>query len=287
MENLKIWNEEMPLFDKEIKNKENENAATLIPFLVEDDEDELLEEKPKTPKKRSAFIICGGGFYEKCETQIAEKFARWLNFYGIHAFVLNYRILPYKHPASLLDAKRAIRYIRYNAEKLNINPEKIGIMGFSSGGHLAGLVSTFFDQFEHEKQDEIDKLSARPDLTVLCYPAISLCENYANKDISKNLINNDKDLLNTLSLEKNAHDNMPQTFIWHTVKDSIVSVQNTLQYCTALKEKNVDFELHIFNYGEHGLDFAQVIDGTNQWSELLKTLLKREHFVEKQSYRWL
>lgn len=280
MEKIKLWEKNMPFFDESITNEENLYGGTIIPYLVEEEEGDI--------KKRGAMLICPGGGYEFCSENEGENVARWLNFFGINAFVLNYRVAPYRFPVPLIDAKRAIRYVRYNAKKFNIDPDKVGIMGFSAGGHLAGTLCEFFDKFEEEPQDEIDKVSARPDIAVLSYPVISLCEDYAHKSSVLNLLGNfESPLLRELSLEKNVRGDMPKTFIWHTVEDETVDVRNSMEFGLALKDKNVPFYLHIFQNGGHGLCLAENIEGTRAWTNLLKVLLKDEGFVERQSYRWL
>ena len=278
MENIKLWEKDMPLFDENIKNEENKFAGTITPYLVDEEDDEI--------KKRGAMLLLPGGGYGFCSDE-GEKMARWLNFFGVNAFVLKYREAPYKHPEPIIDAKRAIRYIRYNADKFNIDPNKVGVLGFSAGGHLAGCVAEFFDKFEQENKDEIDKICAKPDLAVLCYPVVSLCESYAHEGSANNLVGEDNELKKMLSLEKNVREDMPEMFLWHTLEDTAVNAINTLELGVALKNKNVPYSLHIFNKGAHGSVLAENIEETKQWSDCLKTLLKNKGFVDKQSYRWL
>ena len=273
-----LWEKNIPLFDENITNEENKNACQIDAYLLEDEFDD--------EKIRGAIVILPGGGYEFCSDE-GEKMARWVNFFGLNAFVVRYRVAPYKNPASLIDAKRAIRYVRYNAEKFKINPDKVGLIGFSAGGHLAGLVSEFFDKFEEYNTDEIDKISAKPNLTVLSYPVVSLCESYAHKGSANNLAGDDDKLKELLSLEKNVREDMPEMFIWHTINDEAVSVVNSLALAIALKEKNVDYSLHIYKNGGHGTVLAENIEETRQWTEALKVILKNRQFVDKQSYRWL
>ncbi len=278
METYNLWENNIPLYDENIKNIENNNCCQIDAYLVEDEFDE--------EKIRGAMVILPGGGYGFCSDE-GEKMARWLNFFGINAFVVRYRVAPYKHPAPLLDAKRAIRYVRHNAEKFSIDPNKVGILGFSAGGHLAGLVAEFFDKFEETAQDEIDKISAKPDLAVLCYPVVSLCEDYAHQGSATNLVGDNEELKNMLSLEKNVREDMPEMFLWHTLEDVAVSAINSLQMGIALKNKNVPYSLHIFNKGAHGSVLAENIEGTKEWSDSLKSILKSRGFIDKQSYRWL
>lgn len=279
METYNLWQKDIPLFDENIKNEENKNCCTIDAYMVEDELDEV--------KIRGAMIILPGGGYGLCSSSEGEKMARWLNFFGINAFVVKYRVAPYKHPAPIIDAKRAIRYVRYNAEKFNIDPNKVGVIGFSAGGHLAGCVAEFFDKFETDVQDEIDKVCAKPNLVVLSYPVVSLCEDYAHQGSAQNLVGEDMELRKMLSLEKNVREDMPEMFMWHTLEDSLVSAINTLQFGIALKEKNVPYSLHIFKKGEHGCVLAENVEETKQWTDCLKMLLKNKGFIDKQSYRWL
>ena len=278
METYNLWENNIPLYDENIKNIENNNCCQIDAYLVEDEFDE--------EKIRGAMIILPGGGYGFCSDE-GEKMARWLNFFGINAFVVRYRVAPYKHPSPLLDAKRAIRYVRHNAEKFSIDPNKVGILGFSAGGHLAGLVAEFFDKFEETAQDEIDKISAKPDLAVLCYPVVSLCEDYAHQGSATNLVGDNEELKNMLSLEKNVREDMPEMFLWHTLEDVAVSAINSLQMGIALKNKNVPYSLHIFIFCAHGSVLAENIEGTKEWSDSLKSILKSRGFIDKQSYRWL
>lgn len=270
MQKFNLWEKDIPLYDESIKNEENAKSFTIEAYLVDEDDD----------KKRSAMVILPGGGYRICSDE-GEKFANWLNFLGINAFVVRYRVAPYRHPAPIIDAKRAIRYVRYNAEKFNVDVNKVGVIGFSAGGHLAGCVCEFFNKFEEGAQDEIDKMSAKPDLGVLCYPVVSLCEDFAHQGSTNNLLGESLELRKALSVEKNVREDMPEMFIWHTLEDTIVSAVNSLELSKALKEKNVKHSLHIFNNGEHGSVLAENIEGTKQWSECLKQVLKDKGFLDR------
>ncbi len=269
METYKLWEKDIPLFDENIKNEENSNSFTLEAYFT----DEHLDGNP-----RSAMLILPGGGYRICSNE-GERFANWLNFLGVNAFVLRYRVAPYRHPAPIIDAKRAIRYIRYNAEKFNINPEKIGVIGFSAGGHLAGCLCEYFDKFEEYSRDEIDKISAKPNLAVLSYPVVSMCEDYAHQGSTNNLLGDSLELRKSLSLEKNVREDMPEMFIWHTLEDSVVSAVNSLELSKALKNKNVPHSLHIYNNGDHGSVLAENIEGTRHWSNCLKEVLRDRGFL--------
>lgn len=265
MTNVKLW-ELPPMYDENLNTEDNANCPTLDVYAIDDG------------KIHSCFIICPGGGYSHRADHEGGNIAEALNKEGISAFVLNYRVAPYHHPVELTDAKRAVRYVRYYADKYNIDPDKIGIMGFSAGGHLACSEAEYYDKFESEHKDEIDKVNARPDLLGLCYPVIT-----AGKDISHNrsmdcLLGDDKELMGAMSCEDNVRDDMPPVFLWHTFADASVDCRNSLAMAAALKEKGIPCELHLFPDGRHGSDLASDIEGTKQWFSLFINWLKRNDF---------
>ncbi len=268
MERIKIWDNNIPLFDENIKNEENKFAGTITPFLINDNE----------AKKRSCIIICEGGSYAR-HSYTCEEEAKWFNSLGINCFIVNYRVYPYKHPVPLIDVKRAIRYVRYNAEKFNINPEKIGIVGFSAGGHLAGSACLFFDKFEQNIIDEIDKVSAKPNLAILNYPVVSMCENFRHENSAKNLCGEEQELFEKLSLEKNVRKDIPKMMIWHTLEDSIVSSKNSISFITELEKKGAQFEFHLVRKGEHGLKIFEDNKDAKKILYLIKQFLEDEEYT--------
>lgn len=267
MENFKIWQEKTPLFNLAFQNEANENAPSVDAFLIEDN------------KKHGAVIICPGGRYNHRSDKEGAPVAKWLNSMGINAFVLNYRVNPYTHPAPILDLKRAIRFIRYKADKFNVDVNKVGVMGFSAGGHLAGMLAEHYDEFEIMHYDEIDKINAKPDMLCLCYPVVTLLESYGHLPSVENLFNEPSDLVISLSLEKSVRPEIPPTFIWHTVEDESVSVINSLEMGKSLREAKVPFELHVFPDGKHGMALSDEVEGTGQWKELYKNWLNRIGFI--------
>jgi acetyl esterase/lipase len=144
--------------------------------------------RPASPDG-SAIVICPGGGYGHLAAHEAEPPARWLNSLGVTAFVLKYRLGPrYQHPAPMLDAARAIRFVRANAQQWNLDPKRIGILGFSAGGHLSATISTHFDDGDASAADPIDRVSSRPDLAILLYPVITLADPWAHAGSRKNLL---------------------------------------------------------------------------------------------------
>lgn len=223
---------------------------------------------------KGAVILFPGGSYAAKMEHEGLTMAKWLNSIGITSFVADYRVAPYKHPAELSDAQRAVRYVRANSDKYGIDKRKIAVMGFSAGGHLAGSVSVHYDKKFYEPTDEIDKVSARPDATILGYSVIDMHE-YRDDFSRSNLIGSrplekDKDFM---SLQLQVNENTPQTFLWHIAEDPIVPVENTLLYAAALSKNNVPYEMHIYPYGSHGMGLAKDNQHVSQWTVALEKWL--------------
>ena len=256
---INLWESNIPGFDLSIDQK----APNITPYLV------------KTAKPCGAVIVCpGGGYWGKAEHESAP-IAHWLNNAGISAFVLDYRVAPYKHPYPMLDAQRAIRMVRYHASKWNILPDKIGMLGFSAGGHLTSTAGTHFDFGSPQASDPVEQTSCRPDAMVLCYPVISF-HKYRHIGSMVALLGerSPKDLRMLLSNETQVTPQTPPTFIWHTANDDGVPVGNSLLFAGALSKHHVPFELHVFPAGAHGLGLAIHDPVVSQWTGLCATWLK-------------
>lgn len=264
---INVWNGTPIGYNKDYDNEHNKNMPQLEEFIVKDG------------KKHSCFIIFPGGGYDHMSDHEGANVAEELNKYGISAFVFYYRVAPYAHPIYIYDVKRAIRYVRYNAEKYNIDADKIGVMGFSAGGHLASVLAEHYDHYEYDAIDEIDSVSARPNALGMCYPVVSIVKNIKHQRSSDNISGGDEEARLALSSELSVREDMPPTFIWHTFEDKSVDCRNSLEMAMALKKKGCSFELHIFPEGKHGLDLAKDIDGTNQWFALYINWLKRIGFI--------
>ncbi|UUZ92897.1 alpha/beta hydrolase [Paenibacillus sp. P25] len=200
-----------------------------------------------------------GGGYGRRAAHEGEPIARWLNGLGVSAFVVHYRVAPYRHPNPLMDAQRAIRTVRHRAEAYRVDPQRIGILGFSAGGHLASAAGTHFDDGDSGSQDPIERESSRPDLLILCYPVISMSSAFMHEGSRNNLIGQQADsaLAEHLSSELQVTEQTPPTFIWHTADDAAVPVENALMFATALRRNKVPFELHVYESGDHGLGLAE------------------------------
>jgi acetyl esterase/lipase len=231
----------------------------------------------------AAVLVCpGGGYGVLAYDHEGHQVAKWFNSIGVSAAVLKYRLGPkYHHPAPLNDAQRGLRYLRANAAQLGIDPHRIGVMGFSAGGHLASTLSTHFDAGQADAADPIDRVSCRPDFSILCYPVISIGSDYGHKGSLKNLLgeNPDPELVKSLNNETQVTAETPPTFLFHTAEDAGVKVQNALVYYTALMEKGVKAELHVYQNGPHGVGLAPGDPVLSTWKERLHDWLRTNGFL--------
>ncbi len=240
--------------------------------------------QPETVKPTgTAMLVCpGGGYGVLASDHEGQQVAKWLNTIGVTAVVLKYRLGPrYHHPAPLTDAQRGLRYIRAHAADLGIAPDRVGVMGFSAGGHLASTLSTHFDAGRADSPDPIERESCRPDFAVLAYPVISFTADFSHRGSARNLLgeNPDPELLKSLSHETQVTDQTPPTFLFHTGEDKGVPVQNSLVYYQALVEHGVPAELHVYQNGPHGVGLAPGDPVLSTWTERLTAWLKGGGFL--------
>jgi acetyl esterase/lipase len=237
-----------------------------------------LTHYPAPPDKANgtAVVICpGGGYGHLAIDHEGHEIAKWLNGHGVAAFMLKYRIAPrYHHPAPLQDAQRALRTVRARAEEWKVDPRRIGIWGFSAGGHLASTAGTHFDDGNTSAADPVEHVSCRPDFMILCYPVITLKPPYAHMGSRNNLLGKDPDpkLVESLSNDTQVTARTPPTFLMHTDSDAGVVPENSVLFYLALRKAKVPAELHIFEKGPHGVGLAQrVMDnpGLARWSNQL------------------
>ena len=268
---------------------------TEIPNSQKSSEDEVVEkedvvrisfvQKPtlevylptKRHATRQAVIICpGGGYRYLAYDWEGTDIAKWFNSKGITAFVLKYRLpnsksIKVSYEAPLQDAQRAVRLVRSQSDKWGIDPNKIGIMGFSAGGHLASTLGAQFDKPNNFKESSIDTISARPDFMVLIYPVVTMQSNYTHNGSKLNLLgkNPANELLNQYSNELQVTENTPSTFIVHSQDDKSVSVENSLNLYKALKDKSVKTEMHLYPEGGHGFSLALNKGHLQTWTDRL------------------
>lgn len=225
-----LWEKEAP----HAKGETAEDRPHLIPYIVNENEN------------HAAVVICPGGGYVRRADHEGEPIAKWLNSLGISAFILHYRVAPYKHPVPLIDAQRAISLVRYRADEWNI---------------------------------KIDKESSRPNIAILCYPVISFSR-FIHEGSMNNLIGDhaEQTLREYLSSENNISESTPPVFMWHTADDASVPVGNALVFADALSEKKIPFELHIFQSGRHGLGLAMDEPDVASWTMTCETWLRKQGF---------
>ncbi|RCW61830.1 MULTISPECIES: alpha/beta hydrolase [Halanaerobium] len=260
---LDIWNGQIPGY-----KKTDDFAPLLKKYLLDTEK-----------VKKSVLIFPGGGYTHRAEHE-GKEVAQFLNKNGFNAFVLHYRVAPYRFPYPLLDALRAVKYIRSNADKWKVNKNKIAVMGFSAGGHLASIVGTNNDLYRNIYREKLKDYSFDQDLVeaensmvnaqILAYPVISAGK-FAHQGSVDNLLGNSpsQKLLDLFSTEKNICKKTAPGFIWHTADDASVPVENTILFCRALSEANINFESHIFPQGRHGLGLAAENEYVSKWSDLV------------------
>lgn len=213
---------------------------------------------PADPKSATgaAVVVCPGGGYGGLADHEGRDYALWLNQRGISAFVLKYRLGSngYRHPAMMRDVQRAVRTVRAQAEKLGVDPARIGVMGSSAGGHLTSTAVTLFAAGDPDSTDPVERVSSRPDFGILCYPVVSM-HIHAHGGSRRNLLGEDPsdELLDLLSGELQVTADTPPCFIWHTWEDPAVDVENSLQFAAALRKHKVPFDLHVYQDGVHGI----------------------------------
>jgi acetyl esterase/lipase len=234
---------------------------------------------PRTMREGTpAMVVCpGGGYQNLASNHEGRQVANFLNSLGIAAFVLKYRLGPkYHHPVELGDAARAIRTLRAHAAEWRLDASRIGIMGFSAGGHLAMTASTWSDAGNAQAPDPVDRASSRPDFAVLGYPVISMTAEWTHKGSQKNLLGDpaDPELAKRLSGENAVSKDTPPTFIFQTNEDTTVPAENAVYYYLALRKAGVPAELHVFEKGAHGVGLANDIPSLSPWSSLLATWLR-------------
>ncbi len=231
------------------------------------------------PQKTQTGVIVfpGGGYVWLATDHEGAQIADWLNSYGISAFVLRYRLGPkYHHPIELGDAQRAVRYVKLHAGEYGIDAHKIGVWGFSAGGHLASSVGTHFDAGKSDSSDPVEQQSCRPDFLVLAYPVITFHEPYLHRGSRDALLgkNPDPKLVDLLSNETQVTKDTPPAFLFHTADDETVPSQNSTMFYDALRKAGVPAEVHIFEHGRHGVGLARDNPELSIWPDLLAMWLK-------------
>jgi acetyl esterase/lipase len=253
------------------------NGAPGAQGTADEDKPSLTPYLAKTPNGTAVIICPGGSYIHLSMEKEGSDVAKWLNSLGISAFVLKYRLGPkYHHPVMIDDAQRAIRTVRTRAASMHIQPDRIGIFGFSAGGHLASTAATHFDTGNPNAPDPIDRAGSRPDFAILAYPVISLNSEYTHTGSRDNLLGKSPDpkLLDELSNDQKITPQTPPTFLFHTSADRTVPVENSVRFYLALRKAGVPAEMHIFENGAHGAGLAPTDATLSAWPPLLANWLR-------------
>lgn len=279
-ETIKLWPQEIP-FSTGIITEEIHSDGGRVRNIQDPTITVYLPEKEKATS--AAVVICpGGGYWLLAINHEGHDIAKWFNEFGVAGIVVKNRLptsenITNKSEVALTDALRAVRMVRYKAQDWGIETDKIGIMGFSAGGHLASTVGTHFDLGVLDSKDPIQHYSSRPDFMILMYPVISMTGDFMHSGSMKNLLgdNPDKEQMIRFSNELQVTENTPPTILIHSTDDKGVPVANSIKFYEALNEKGVSAELHIFNSGGHGFGLGRN-DGTshNLWPENVKRWMR-------------
>ncbi len=262
---IDLWEgQAVPLWNPEI---EGQKRPSITPFLL-------------PGKVCGAVIVCPGGGYVNKAPHEGAPIAQMINAAGAHAFTLDYRVKPYRHPAPLTDAQRAIRYVRAHAKELGVLPDKIAILGFSAGGHLTGSAGTIFDGGDPASPDPVERVSCRPDAFAPCYAVLSFTQHHhrgsADALLGPDAAQAERRLL---SLEERVSADTPPCFLWHTAADAGVPVENSLLFAAALSRYKIPFSLHVYPYGRHGIGLGADVPLARDWPSALGAWLDELGFA--------
>lgn len=239
---------------------------------------------PRGSTGTAIIVAPGGGYGALAVEHEGRQWAYWYNAMGVTAFVLKYRLGPrYHHPIELGDAQRAIRTVRARATEFGIMPDRIGMMGFSAGGHLTSTAGTHFDGGKPDATDPIERVGSRPDFLILGYPVISFDPAITHAGSLKNLLgdNPDPKLVENLSNDLQVTAQTPPTFIFHTTNDNGVPVENSVRFYLALRKAKVPVEMHLFENGPHGVGMALSDPALSAWPGLLMNWLRARGLLTK------
>ncbi len=260
---------------KEIFDLDTSASPTLDCYLLDPNE----ETDPS--RKHPSILVLPGGAYRYTSAREAEPIALNYLSMGFNAFVLNYSVDPERYPKALTEVSASIKLMREKSDEWFIDTDKIVVIGFSAGGHLAASIATLWNEKEVTDRLNIKNEENKPNAVILAYPVITSDPKYSHEGSIVSLCGDDKALWEKLSLEKQVTEQTPPTFIWHTANDGCVPVMNSLLFAQALSQNKVPFELHVFPDGSHGLsncnittasspDSHQINPHCERWVELSK-----------------
>lgn len=238
---------------------------------------------PATNPTQTGVLVIPGGAYGYLAAPEGKPVALWLQEHGVAAFVLHYRVAPYHYPAEMLDGLRAMRLIRSRADEFHISTNRIGVWGFSAGGHLASYLMTQWQQQLASSPDNVDVADARPDFGILAYPVISMRPEITHHGSHENLLGPlaTSEQEAQLSSELHVPSNAPPAFVFATTDDGVVAVQNSTAFYGAYIQKHLPIEMHLFEHGPHGVVLAQNLPGPSAWPNLLAMWMVRHGWMQR------
>jgi len=248
---IPLWENDFPHYRMDYP----EDIPALHPYLLSGD------------SPCGVVIVCPGGGYQTRVAHESEPIARWLNEIGLAAFVLDYRVRPYTPDVGRLDALRAVRYVRCHAAEFGVDPNKIGMIGFSAGGHVSAGVGTHFDDGDPSAVDPVERVSSRPDGIILCYAVIDLLLFGREMEVSE-------EVLRQFSYQNYVTADTPPTFLFHTSNDPVVPVEHSLIFADQLGKHEIPFSLHVFPDGPHGVTLGKDRPNLAIWPSLCQAWLQ-------------
>ena len=251
---------------------------------AEEDVPSVTAYLPSAQKATGTAVIVfpGGGYVHLSVAKEGIEPARWLNGLGVAAFVVRYRLGPrYHYPVMLQDARRAVRVLRARAREFGVDPHRIGLLGFSAGGHMASLAGTHFDAGNATDKDPVERVSSRPDFMILAYPVITMDLRFAHRGSRQNLLAADTtpELVRSMSSETQVTPETPPAFLVASTDDAVVPVENTLMFYQALRASHVPAEMHIYESGPHGFGLAPGNPTLATWVELCANWMRRNDWL--------
>jgi acetyl esterase/lipase len=270
---LRLWEGDAP----GAKGKElSEKPSCDVPNIT-------VYSPPAGKNNGMAIVICPGGGYGALAGHEGKPVAEWANQLGATGVVLRYRLGPkYGHPVMMNDVNRAVRMTRAKAAEWGIDPNRIGVLGFSAGGHLASTAITHWDKGDASATDPIEKVSSRPDFGVLIYPVITMTSPFTHAGSRKNLLGAmpDEKLIELMSNEKQVNKETPPTYLVHSSDDKAVPVENALMFATALARCKVPFGMRVFDHGGHGYGMGAEDAELSGWPDSCAKWLEKRGFFK-------
>ena len=233
------------------------------------------------PTHTAVLVIPGGSYHTVVADREGAAPAEWLVQHGVAAFVLHYRVAPYRYPAPIADAERAMRLVRSRAAEFGFAPDHLGTWGFSAGGHITSILATLFDNGVSASPDPVEHASDRPDFVILAYPVISMKPGIGHSGSRENLLGPmpDPALVALLSAEDHVTPTSPPAFVFTTNDDDVVPSQNSMLYVAACQRAGVPVEFHMFEHGHHGVDLAEHLPALHLWTVLLESWMRENQWM--------